>query len=189
LRRIKRGRALLQCGYSGQRQHQVRLLSGLDSPWTAAPSTPARPHTAPFAVSAGLWICGRVSPGTASTCSPVGEWTPSPTDGYHSRDDRNSSRCARLRRLWPQRPAPASKLPKRHRRTVPFRLLKTSEGDRTPLYDRPFKCRECGSREVATLYAVETQAELDELGRELSPPRPTLPHSTHRPRHPDADLL
>jgi hypothetical protein len=28
------------------------------------------------------------------------------------------------------------------------------------------------------------------LRHELSPPpRPTLPHSTHRPRHPDADLL
>ena len=53
--------------------------------------------------------------------------------------------------------------PAGHRRTVPFRLLKTSEHDRTPLYARPFKCRECGSGEVATLYAIETQAELDEL--------------------------
>jgi hypothetical protein len=79
--------------------------------------------------------------------------------------------------------------PNGHRRTVPFRLLKTSESDRTPLYGRPFKCRECGSREVAMLYAVETQAELAELRRELSSPRPTLPHSTHRPRHPDADFL
>jgi hypothetical protein len=79
--------------------------------------------------------------------------------------------------------------PMGHRRTVPFRLLKTSENDRTPLYGRPFKCRECGIREVAMLYAIENQAELDELRRELSPPRQTLPHSTHRPLNPDADLL
>jgi hypothetical protein len=79
--------------------------------------------------------------------------------------------------------------PNGHRRTVPLRLLKTSECDRTPLYGRPFKCRECGSREVATLYAIETQAELDELRQEPLSPRPTLPHSTHRPPNPDADLL
>ena len=34
-----------------------------------------------------------------------------------------------------------------HRRTIPFRLLKTSETDRTPIYGRPFKCRACGRRE------------------------------------------
>jgi hypothetical protein len=79
--------------------------------------------------------------------------------------------------------------PMGHRRTVPFRLLKTSESDRTPLYGRPFKCRACGSREVTVLYAIESQAELDGLRQDLSPPLPTLPHSTHRPRHPDADLL
>ena len=44
-----------------------------------------------------------------------------------------------------------------HNRLVPFRLLKTSETDRTPLYGRPFKCKACGSREV-TLFAVESQA-------------------------------
>ena len=76
-----------------------------------------------------------------------------------------------------------------HRRTVPFRLLKTSEDDRTPLYGRPFKCRECGSRDVAALYAIETQAELDELRQEPLAQRPTLPHSTHRPPNPNADLL
>ena len=30
--------------------------------------------------------------------------------------------------------------PSGHRRTVPFRLLKTSDTDRSPLYGRPFKC-------------------------------------------------
>jgi hypothetical protein len=76
-----------------------------------------------------------------------------------------------------------------HRRTAPFRLLKTSEDDRTPLYGRPFKCRDCGSREVAALYAIETQAELDELRQVPLAPRPALPHSTHRPPNTDADLL
>jgi hypothetical protein len=36
-----------------------------------------------------------------------------------------------------------------HRRLIPFRLLKTRDDDRTPLYGRPFKCRTCGNREVA----------------------------------------
>jgi hypothetical protein len=54
--------------------------------------------------------------------------------------------------------------PNGHRRTVPFRLLKTSDTDRTPLYGRPFKCRACGTAEVVLL-AVESQAELDEVRR------------------------
>ena len=42
-----------------------------------------------------------------------------------------------------------------HNRLVPFRLLKTSETNRTPLYGRPFKCRACGSREV-TLFNIKS---------------------------------
>jgi hypothetical protein len=51
-----------------------------------------------------------------------------------------------------------------HQRTVPFRLLRTSETDRTPLYGRPFKCRTCGSPEVI-LSAIESQAELEAIQR------------------------
>src|SRR4029077_2962457 len=51
-----------------------------------------------------------------------------------------------------------------HNRLVPFRLLKTSETDRTPIYARPFKCRACGSREVA-LFSIDSQAELDAVQR------------------------
>jgi hypothetical protein len=62
--------------------------------------------------------------------------------------------------------------PNGHRRTVPFRLLKTSADDRSPLYSRPFKCKACGSRDV-TLFAIESQAELAEIQRGLAgPPRP-----------------
>jgi hypothetical protein len=45
-----------------------------------------------------------------------------------------------------------------HNRLVAFRLLKTSETDRTSLYGRPFKCRACGSREV-TLFAIESNQD------------------------------
>lgn len=79
--------------------------------------------------------------------------------------------------------------PTGHRRLVPFRLLKASDGDRTPLYGRLFKCPTCGTRDVASLCAIETLAELDELRPELLPLTPTLPHSTHKPHNPDADLL
>ena len=74
------------------------------------------------------------------------------------------------------------------RRTAPFRLLKTHDGDTTRLYGRPFKCRSYGSREV-TLFLIYDQAELDEIRRALAePPRPTQAPTTH-PRHaPDADL-
>jgi hypothetical protein len=57
-----------------------------------------------------------------------------------------------------QRPAATSGVPLRRRRTVPFRLLLTSETDRTLIYARPFKCKACGSREV-TLFAIDSQAE------------------------------
>lgn len=49
--------------------------------------------------------------------------------------------------------------PNGHRRLIPFRLLKTHDNDRTPLYGRPFKCKACGSPEV-TLFAIESQAEM-----------------------------
>jgi hypothetical protein len=58
-------------------------------------------------------------------------------------------------------------LPDRHNRLVPFRLLKTSESDGTPLYGRPFKCRACGSREV-TLFAIESQADLDAVQQAMA---------------------
>ena len=75
-----------------------------------------------------------------------------------------------------------------HRRTVPFRLLKTSETDRTPLYGRPFKCRACGGGEV-TLFNIESQAELDAVWLSLPPP-PSSPAPTTHPRlDPNRDLL
>jgi len=58
-----------------------------------------------------------------------------------------------------------------HRRLIPFRILRTSDADRTPLYGRPFKCRACGSREV-TLFDIESQAELDSVLRSLPPSQP-----------------
>jgi hypothetical protein len=79
--------------------------------------------------------------------------------------------------------------PNGHRRTVPFRLLKTSESDRTPIYGRPFKCRVCSSAEV-TLFAIESQAELEEVQRALGvPPRPARAPTTHAPRDPDAGFV
>lgn len=60
--------------------------------------------------------------------------------------------------------------PNGHRRTVPFRLLKASDEDRTPLYGRPFECRECNSPEV-TLFTIDSQAELDGVQRDLARPR------------------
>jgi len=70
------------------------------------------------------------------------------------------------------------------RRTVPFRLLMTSKTDRTPLYGRPFKCKACGSREV-TLFAIECQADLEEIQRAMPLPQPAPAPTTH-PR-PDPD--
>ena len=75
------------------------------------------------------------------------------------------------------------------RRTVPFRLLQTSDADRTPLYGRPFKCRTCGSREV-TLFTVDSQAELDEVqGALAGPPQPARAPTTHPRPDPDRGLL
>jgi hypothetical protein len=69
-----------------------------------------------------------------------------------------------------------------HNRLVPFRLLKTSETNRTPLYGRPFKCRACGSREV-TLFNIKSQAELDAVWLSL-PPLSSAPAPTTHPRAP-----
>ncbi|MEA2909422.1 MAG: hypothetical protein QOJ15_1503 [Bradyrhizobium sp.] len=75
-----------------------------------------------------------------------------------------------------------------HRRLVPFRLLKTGPGDRTPLYGRPFKCRACGSREV-TLFAIHDQAELDVVQRSLAgPTQPAQAPTTHARLDPDKGL-
>lgn len=52
--------------------------------------------------------------------------------------------------------------PAGHRRSVPWPSLKTHNDDETPLDSRPFKCFVCGCHEV-TLFAIETQAELDEV--------------------------
>ena len=70
------------------------------------------------------------------------------------------------------------------RRLIPFRLLKTGDDDRTPLYGRPFKCRECAE---VTLFAIESQAELDKVRQTLPPPSPPLAPTTHPPHDPDAD--
>lgn len=75
-----------------------------------------------------------------------------------------------------------------HRRTVPFRLLKAHDDDRSPLYARPFLCRACGSREV-TLFAIESQAELDAVRRTMpQADRPAMAPTNYRERDPDADL-
>jgi len=75
-----------------------------------------------------------------------------------------------------------------HRRTVPFRLLKTHDSDRTPLYSRPFLCRECRSRDV-TLFTIESQAELDAVRQTV--PRvdgPAAAPTNYRRADPDANL-
>lgn len=79
--------------------------------------------------------------------------------------------------------------PAGHRRTVPFRLLKTAEDDRSPLYGRPFKCPACASPEV-TLFAIESQDELEALRDTvtLHGRRPSAP-TTHPPPDPRKGLL
>jgi hypothetical protein len=76
-----------------------------------------------------------------------------------------------------------------HNRLVAFRLLKTSETDRTSLYGRPFKCKACGSREV-TLFAIENQSELDEVQQAMAgPKRPAEAPTTHARPDPDEGLV
>ena len=68
-----------------------------------------------------------------------------------------------------------------HNRLVAFRLLKTSESDRTPIYARPFKCRACGSREV-TLFAIQSWAELELDAKQQAmagPKQPAQAPTTH----------
>ena len=75
-----------------------------------------------------------------------------------------------------------------HRRAVPFRLLKTHDNDRTPLYGRPFLCRECRSRDV-TLFAIESQAEFEVVRRTMpQSDGPVQAPSNYRKRDPEADL-
>ena len=79
--------------------------------------------------------------------------------------------------------------PNGHRRAVPFRRLRTSESDQTPLYGRPFKCRACGSPEV-TLYDIESQAELNALrGAMAEPSKPEKAPTTHAPPDRDAGFV
>jgi hypothetical protein len=76
-----------------------------------------------------------------------------------------------------------------HRRTIPFRLLKTSDTDRTPLYGRPFKCKACGGREVM-LFSIDSQAELDAVQRSLAGPKqPAQAPTTHARPEPDEGLI
>lgn len=78
--------------------------------------------------------------------------------------------------------------PAGHRRTVPFRRLRTGPGDETPLYSRSFSCKACGSPSV-TLFALETFEELDDFRATL--PRaiaPIVSLSSTRP-DPDAEPL
>ena len=76
-----------------------------------------------------------------------------------------------------------------HNRLVAFRLLKTSETDRTPLYGRPFKCKVCGSREV-TLFAIESQSELDAIQQAMAgPKRAAHAPTTYARPDPDKGLL
>ena len=77
--------------------------------------------------------------------------------------------------------------PAGHRRSVRWRSLKTDNDDETPLCGRPFKCFVCGSRDV-TLFAIETQAELDAVHSTFLPPERVdrgIRMSTTGPRDPE----
>jgi hypothetical protein len=76
-----------------------------------------------------------------------------------------------------------------HNRLVPFRLLKTSETDGTPIYGRPFKCKACGSGEV-TLFSIDSQAELDAVQRAMAGPKqPAQAPTNYALPDPDRDLI
>jgi hypothetical protein len=76
-----------------------------------------------------------------------------------------------------------------HNRLIPFRVLKTSDTDRAPLYGRPFKCKACGSREVI-LFSIDSQAELEAVrGALAGPPQPAQAPTTHPAPAPDSDQL
>lgn len=70
--------------------------------------------------------------------------------------------------------------PAGHRRTIPFRRLRTEPGDTTPIYRRTYKCQVCGSTEV-TLFLIETQQELDAI-------RASIPRADTRSGPPSAHL-
>ncbi len=74
-----------------------------------------------------------------------------------------------------------------HRRLVSFRLLRTNDDDRSPLYARPFVCKTCGSRDVI-LFTIEGQGELDMLRPELLPTTNTAAPSNSAVHDPRADF-
>ena len=71
---------------------------------------------------------------------------------------------------------------------VPFRHLRTDYGDRTPLYSRPFMCPACGSATV-TLFAPESQAEMDAIRPHLLPPEAAQSGEVRRIDPPAADAI
>ena len=76
-----------------------------------------------------------------------------------------------------------------HHRTVPFRRLKTSETDQTPIYGRPYRCGKCGSREVK-LFAIEYQAELDAIQQAMTgPPQAAKAPTTHAQQDPNESFV
>ena len=76
-----------------------------------------------------------------------------------------------------------------HHRTVPFRRLKTSETDQTPIHGRPYRCGKCGSREV-TLFAIDDQAELDAIQQAMAgPPQAAKAPTTHAQQDPNESFV
>ena len=72
------------------------------------------------------------------------------------------------------------------RRTVPFRKLRTDFGDKTPIYGRPFRCKDCQSTDV-TLFALDDIPEFERIRDELLSPEPARLHSTPDPDAPPPD--
>jgi hypothetical protein len=57
------------------------------------------------------------------------------------------------------------------------------------LYGRPFRCKACGSGEV-TLFAIESQAELDAIQQAMARPKqPAQAPTTHARPDPDWGLI
>jgi hypothetical protein len=66
--------------------------------------------------------------------------------------------------------------------------LGLQDGEATPLYGWPFKCRTCASRDV-TLFDIESQAELDQVRPTVQRVKvPSWAVTNYAPRDPDADL-
>jgi hypothetical protein len=100
--------------------------------------------------------------------------------GLSCRHDRNSSRRPRLRRLRPQWPAAAGDMSDRPQPADPL----------SPAHDVrhrpdanlcPFKCKECGSREV-TLFSISTPRPSSKLSRRRSLARRRPPGRRQRTR-------